>query len=168
MKTLTAALPLASAREPSASCASASFVPASAQGRVVRLVDQLKTTALPEHTRRFTRTFQPGHPATGGRQVGRYSPDKKYRYISPKMPLCIMTQDLRHYNENCPYRLRRLFPTKPPRTIGRRKIESSDRAADHTGGPPMSGGHNATFFSLQAEIQITPIEFLTIKVADVR
>ena len=40
------------------------------------------------------------------------------------------------------------FPTTPPRTIGR-KIESSDRAADHTGGPPMSGGHNATFVSLQ-------------------
>ena len=68
----------------------------------MRLVDQLKTTALPEHTRRFTRTFQPGHPATGGRQDGRYSPDKKYRYISPKMSLCIMTQYLRHYNENCP------------------------------------------------------------------
>ena len=28
--------------------------------------------------------------------------DKKYRYISPKMSLCIMTQDLRHYNESCP------------------------------------------------------------------
>ena len=41
----------------------------------------------------------------------------------------------------------KIFPTNPPRTIGR-KIESSDRAADHTGGPPMSGGHNATFVSL--------------------
>ena len=72
-KTLTGPTRAGSMREPSASCASASFVPASAQGGVVRLVDQLKTTALPEHTRRFTRTGQAGHPATGCRQVGRYS-----------------------------------------------------------------------------------------------
>ena len=62
----------------------------------MRLVDQLKTTALPEHTRRFTRTGQAGHPATDCRQVVRYSLIKSIDTFHKNRPMTQNPADLRH------------------------------------------------------------------------
>ena len=70
-------------RDPSASCSSVPFVPAAAQGGVVRLLDQQITAALPEHTRRFTRTGPPGHSPSGWRQVAQLRPSRLITLMIP-------------------------------------------------------------------------------------